>query len=74
MGHRGYEDVIDAGTAGEVWPRRSDGPRSDRGWLRSALPEVRDYGTGSGNAGRSTTSAVGVGAAGSEKVALSCSC
>lgn len=73
MGHRGYYNVLDAYTAAEVRPRRSDDPRSDRRRLRGSLPEVRDCRTGARNVGGSTTSAVGVGTASQEKMTLLCS-
>ena len=77
VGHRGYhreyKDVLDTGTAGTVRPRGPDGPRMGGRRLLGTLPEVRHHETGAGNAGRSATSAVGVGAARPEKVALSCS-
>ena len=71
VGHRGYKDVLDTGTAGTVRPRGPDGPRTGGRRLLGTLPEVRHHGTGAGNAGRSATSAVGARAARPEKVALS---
>ncbi len=73
IGHRGYEDVLDTDTTGTVRPRGPDGSSTGGRRLLGTLPEVRHHGTGAGNAGRSATRAVGVGAARSEKVALSCS-
>jgi hypothetical protein len=61
MGHRKYEDVLDADTAGAMWPRGPDGHRTGGRRLLGALPEVRHHGTGAGDVGRSTTSAVGTG-------------
>ena len=69
VGHRGYKDVLDTGTAGTVRPRGPDGSRTGGRRLLGPLPEVRNHGTG----GRNATSAVGVGAARPEMVALSCS-
>lgn len=73
VGHRGYKDVLDTGSAGTVRPRGPDGPRTGGRRLLGTLSEVRHHGIGAGNAGRSATSAVGAGAARPEKVALSCS-
>jgi hypothetical protein len=70
MGHRKYEDVLDADTAGAMWPRGPDGHRTGGRRLLGALPEVRHHGTGAGDVGRSTTSAVGTGGARPETVAL----
>jgi hypothetical protein len=73
MGHREYEDVLDAATAGAVRSRGPDGHRTDGRRLLSTLLEVRHHGTGARNVRRSTTSAVGAGGARPEKVVLSCS-
>jgi hypothetical protein len=73
IGHRGYEDVLDADTAGAVRPCSPDGHRTGGRRLLGTLPEVRHRGTGAGNVGRSAAGAVGAGAAEQEKVTLSCS-
>jgi hypothetical protein len=66
----GGRDVRDADTAGAVRPRGTDGNRPLGRWLRGALPEVRDRGSGAGDLRRSAASAVGAGAA-QAKIALS---
>ena len=71
VGHRGYEGVLDTGTAGTVRPRGPDGSRTGGRRLLGALPELRHHGTGAGDARRSATSAVGARAARPEYVALS---